>query len=91
MFCYGFPRTRFVDLNTLHKQIKHIKSEAVEVELSYLKEDHHFSIKEVAEEILDVIHSAKTALRIIEKRGVDIDAAKERVIKKNQVRCYYDD
>jgi len=84
-----FPRTKFVDTNSLIEQRCHLTSEVIEVD----KEFDAFpktDFKAVACELFDVIHSAETALRILEERhGVNILAAKQAVIHKNTARGYY--
>lgn len=44
------------------------------------------SAERVAEELLDTIHAAETALRML---GVEMDEAKRAVIEKNDARGYY--
>lgn len=39
---------------------------------------------------MDVIHSAETALRLLEAEGMDLDAIKRGVVEKNQARSYYE-
>lgn len=89
---YRFPRTRFVDENTFSQQFKHIRSEVDEVwqELERLYPDLADPVR-VAEELLDVIHSAETGLRILQERhGVDVGRLSVQIRIKNYNRGYYD-
>ena len=61
---YTFPRTRFVDRNTLSAQLEHIRTELLEVVVAYSQPDEHH----LATEFADVWHSTETALRIMEER-----------------------
>lgn len=69
MDVYIFPRTRFVDVNSIQTQIKHLESEVVEVKVAYASP----YIERLAEELNDVIHSSETALRILEYAGCLVD------------------
>lgn len=82
----SFPRTHFVDRGGILNQIDHTYSEVCEaLEAALTPEVGH-----TAEEIFDIIHSAETALRIMqESHGVDLTAAYLRVIEKNRERGYY--
>lgn len=44
----------------------------------------------VAEELMDTIHAAETALRMMEADGIDLEAVKRYVIAKNDERGYYE-
>lgn len=69
----------------LPHQILHIKAELLEAaEACGAK-----NIQHTAEELMDVIHAAETALRLLEAEGMDLDAIKRGVIEKNQRRGYY--
>lgn len=84
---YHFPRARFVDENEIYKQLQHIRSEVQEAE----REVDQQNIYLIAGEVMDIYHSAETALRILqEKHGVDIRALMHRVAEKNDARGYYD-
>lgn len=83
---YHFPRTKHVDTASPYEQLQHIKSEMAELERAYLHEPKD----RVAEEALDLIHSAETFLRILQERqGIDIESIQRRVIDKNRQRGYY--
>jgi hypothetical protein len=84
---YNFPRTRFVDSNSIVYQLDHIKEELAEayVELSLMPD-----VSLLAAEIMDIYHSAETALRILEEEhGVNIRELMHRVAEKNEKRGYY--
>lgn len=83
---FSFPRSEFVDKNGRFLQLMHIKSEMLELEEAYFNE----SDIRVAEEALDLKHSAETLLRILEERhSIDIETLREHIIKKNKSRGYY--
>jgi hypothetical protein len=83
---YHFPRARFVDENGIYGQVSHINSEATEAAAELGNPDIQF----VAMEVMDVYHSAETALRILEEKyGVDIKALMFKVAAKNEERGYY--
>lgn len=83
---YHFPRTKFVDENGICGQVAHIQTEADEA----YRELQNPDIEPLAMEVMDVYHSAETALRILqEKYGVDIQALMQRAAKKNEARGYY--
>jgi len=86
---YHFPRTRFVDENTIGQQLIHTRREGQEAsdELPPPGGD----IMPLALEIMDIYHSAETALRILEeKHGIDIQKLMFAVYEKNEKRGYYD-
>jgi len=84
---YHFPRTRFVSQNGIYAQVAHINSEATEAAAELSNPDIHFC----ASEVMDVYHSAETALRILEEKySVDIRALMHQVAEKNEKRGYYD-
>lgn len=79
----SFPRTNFADTTNIHDQVRHVLSEAHEAWTTETF-DH------MAEELMDVIHSAETALHILsEKYDINPTASKIEVIEKNRVRGYY--
>ena len=43
----------------------------------------------IAEELMDTIHAAETALRMLEAEGVDLGEVRRMVISKNAARGYY--
>lgn len=86
---YHFPRTRFVDENTIGQQLIHTRREVQEAsdELPPPGGD----IMPLALEIMDIYHSAETGLRILEeKHGVNIHRLMMAVFDKNEKRGYYD-
>ena len=83
MSLYKYPRTKFVGINSIEKQIQHIKSEVIEAETAQ-------SLENQIMEICDIEHGAETALRILEEQlGIDVDWYREQVRKKNDIRKYY--
>ncbi len=83
---FTFPEVRFVKTASLEKQVSHVLSEAAEVDDACRPGNYdHLSM-----ELLDLIHSAESALRILDEQyGVDLPALHAAVIKKNQERGYY--
>lgn len=80
-----FPKLKFAVENGLSMQIAHIKSEVMEVDLAFYNEP----IERVAEELADVMTSAKTALDIIERQfGIHPLDVLLRVQEKNRLRGY---
>lgn len=83
-----FPRTKFVDENTLFEQCTKIHDEVYEVfdELTKPRIDYH----KAAQESWDVIAATETKLRMLQETfGVDIEAAKADVIERCSQRGYY--
>jgi hypothetical protein len=91
--CYNFPRSRFVDENTIHGQVMSIVSEADESFRALYSPDLPPDLNEImalAMEIMDVYHSAETALRILEeKHEMNIQQIQDAVYQKNKTREYY--
>lgn len=87
---FMFPRTKFVDENTIDEQLKHLESELEEV-----KEAKTPLQINIVEELFDLIHSAETAIRIIIENSNNVidkeavDFIKDCVIMKNIERGYY--
>jgi NTP pyrophosphatase (non-canonical NTP hydrolase) len=80
-----FPRLKFAAENGLVEQLSHIKSEVMEVDLAFYNEP----IERVAEELADLMTSAKTALDIIERQfGIHPLDVLVRVQEKNRLRGY---
>lgn len=80
-----FAKLRFSQENGLVMQVAHIKSEILEVDKAFYNE----SIERVAEELADVMVSAKTALDIIERQfGIHPLDVMVRVQEKNRLRGY---
>ena len=83
---FNFPRTRFVDGGGIINQIDHVYTEITEALEAALTPDNEHT----AEELMDVIHSAETALRIMqEKHGVNLNEVRRNVERKNFDRNYY--
>ena len=83
---FTFPRTRFVDTTALYSQLQHLMSEVDELRKAYLEEE----TERVAEELMDVIHSAETfARKLQEQRGVNLFDVCRSVERKNMERGYY--
>ena len=83
---YHFPRAKFVDENGIYGQVQHINAEATEAAAELGNPD----IIHVAMEVMDVYHSAETALRILEEKyKVDIRKLMFAVHDKNEKRGYY--
>lgn len=70
----------------LRTQIVHVELEAAEAENALTDEEPP---ERVAEELMDVIHSAETALRLLPFDEAQLDAIKRGVVEKNQRRGYY--
>lgn len=80
-----FPKLKYATENGLVKQIAHIKSELKEVEAAFESEP----IERVAEELADLMISAKTGLDIIERQfGMAPLDVVLRVQQKNRDRGY---
>jgi hypothetical protein len=82
---YRFPKTIFT-YNAPFVQLEHIKSEMLEVVYAYDNEQ----MNRVAEEVLDLIHSCETFLRILEQRqAIDVPILHDLIVEKNRLRGYY--
>lgn len=87
---FNFPRTRFVDENSIGQQLIHTRREVQEADDELVPPGG--DIMPLAMEIMDIYHSAETALRILqEKHGVDIRDIMFKVADKNHQRGYYDE
>ena len=82
---YNFPKIRFIEENTLHTQLLHFASECIEI----AERIEHGDMWGITEEVIDMMHSAETWLRIVERHGVDVDGEISKVIEKNRKRGYY--
>jgi len=81
-----FPKTIFVDRNTILDQLDHIRSEVEEVREAVERGDYEAA----ADELVDVQQSADTGLFILmQKHGADSYDAYTRVALKNGDRGYY--
>lgn len=88
---YCFPRTIWVRINTLKKQVDHICSEAEECKEVLEKEEG--DLFRLAEELFDVQQSAESGLRIVQElKGEEfLTQVKNFVKAKNTRRGYYGD
>jgi NTP pyrophosphatase (non-canonical NTP hydrolase) len=86
-----FPKTVFVEENTIEKQLEHIGTEFQEiVEEVYPQLRNGKNYDAIAGELWDLIQSAETALRILdEQHGVEINLIRQGVYEKNRARRYY--
>lgn len=67
-------------------QMRYVFGELTEAQKAYECEGH----QRTAEELMDVLHAAETALRMLAATYViDLDATRKRVIKGNQTKGYY--
>jgi hypothetical protein len=81
-----FPKTIFVDRNTILDQLDHIRSEVEEVREAVERGDYEAA----ADELVDVQQSADTGLFILmQKHGANSYDAYTRVALKNGARGYY--
>lgn len=81
-----FPKTIFVDCNTILDQLDHLRSEVEEVREAVERGDYEAA----ADELVDVQQSADTGLFILKlKHGADSYDAYTRVAIKNRNRGYY--
>jgi len=83
---FNFPKTKFAEQNTIGKQIEHVLSEAVEVQMELMK-----SNERAEDELADLTHSLETLWRIVvaERGEAYVQHLFERVIEKNAERNYY--
>jgi NTP pyrophosphatase (non-canonical NTP hydrolase) len=86
-----FPKTRFVEENTIEAQLENVGTEfqeVVEEVYPHLRAGKNYDA--IAEELWDLVQSAETALRILdEQHGVDIAHIRQFVYEKNRARNYY--
>lgn len=82
---YQFPEITKTE-RTLSEQLEHVRREVREAEEALTKGDR----ESTKEELMDVIHAAETALRMI-PGGMSLHAMKAHVIAKNEERGYYDE
>lgn len=87
---YHFPRTRFVDENSIGQQQIHTRREVQEADAELPPPGG--DIMPFALETMDIYHSCETQLRILEeKHGVNIKELMMAVYEKNEKRGYYAD
>lgn len=70
----------------LYSQINHVRMEASEAEHA---EFYNEGDERIAEELMDVIHAAETALRLLPFDELELDRIKRGVVEKNNTRGYY--
>jgi len=81
-----FPKTIFVDRNTILEQLDHLRSEVEEVREAVSRGDYDAA----ADELVDVQQSADTGLHILlQRHGASCYDAYTRVTVKNRDRGYY--
>lgn len=86
---YHFPRTIFTNRNTIPQQLLHIASEGWEVFKVCIC--YPINYKRMAEELIDLVHSVETLLRMLaEREKVPVGMIKDCVVKKNRDRGYYE-
>ena len=85
-FLFQFPQIALTR-DTVVSQLVKIESEAVEAVDAYADCEPDLRI---AEELMDVIHAAETALRMLPLSDRELNAVKAGVIAKNEERGYYD-
>ena len=79
---YSFPKTKFVNENTLDEQFSHIKSE-------YMEAVRAQGMGERDEELMDLWHSIESYFRMREAQGVDVMLTRSQTVYKNAQREYY--
>lgn len=72
---------------SLLMQIGRIRSEVREVANAKLDGEGN---ERIAEELMDVIHAAETALRLLPFDELELDRIKRGVVEKNDRRGYYE-
>lgn len=82
---WQFPPIKKTD--SLILQIGHLRSEVNEVVNAKLNRE---SNERLAEELMDVIHSAETTLRMLPFTDEALDGIKRRIVSKNEARGYYE-
>lgn len=84
---YNFPPTSFSTSNSISEQVDHVLSEARE-----LAAHGGLVCREAMLEVMDLLHSVETLLRIVERTcGEDyVDGLVVETISKNAMRKYYD-
>lgn len=83
-----FPRAKFADTNTIQDQVKHIESELIEILEEFARPPVNY--ENVMMELLDLIHSAETGVRIlVEQKCINLEDAAFQVQFKNRTRGYY--
>lgn len=70
----------------IYQQLAHVRAEAREAEKA---EFYNEGNERIAEELMDVIHAAETALRLLPFDELELDRIKRGVVEKNDRRGYY--
>ena len=81
---YKFPE--ITKPEQMAKQLQHVKAEVDEAIEAYVNEESYWM---VAMELMDVIHAAETALRLLNLNQYRMSGVKHSVIEKNDTRGYY--
>ena len=81
---YQFPA--IAEPEEMSKQLQHVKAEAQEAIEAYYEESAPWTL---ATELMDVIHAAETALRLLGMHDAMLNGVKRSVIAKNDSRGYY--
>jgi len=89
-----FPKTIFAEKNDINAQLDHLFSEMDEIRHEWIEQEclprSERNYDHLANELVDIQHSADTALRILqEKYGADAYGAYGRVTVNNTKRGYY--
>lgn len=80
-----YPPTKWSYINTPAEQYEHIKSEYVE----FVREFELRMMGAADEELADLEHAIQTYWDTRRWQGIDVDAVRRMVIKKNRARGYY--
>lgn len=88
---FNFPKTIFVERNTLGEQIEHVLSEADEVTEAFSAPDGLDWYSRINEELADLTQSLETFWRIMADYHSEdyVEAVFPKVRAKNQARGYY--
>jgi len=80
-----FPTVKYVWVNTLNQQMDHVLSEVVEATQDLI----NGRLGDMDMEVMDIIHSCETLLRMREAKGIDLESVRKAVVEKNGYRGYY--
>ena len=81
---YQFPPI-IIKPESFSAQLGHIEGELREVRAAHKEND----MVAIVEELMDVIHAAETALRMLDVAPLTLNRTKEKVVAKNLDRNYY--
>lgn len=87
-FAFNFPahKITYLEEPNVYAQLLSVMSEVDEAKKATFSSDKW----EITLEILDIIHAAESALRMLEVEEKTIDVARLAVIQKNKESGYYD-